>query len=192
MMRTFIAAGAMAQVASAFWPDPAPSATDAVAMKLLGDAEGWTPVPTTAPLRRDMLRRQAATQILGYVRTHQLFPGLDICSHQALARPRQYMRLRSRPNRRHQDLRNIRQLRRRPRHRRLLHHGLLRRRRVYHARCMLQLRRPRQLRPGLPAGPEHSQVLADELPVLLPLLRARDEHGLLQLRLSDYVCVPGV
>lgn len=65
MKRAFIA-GAIAHVASA-WVDPAPSATDGAALKELGDAQGWTPRPTTAPIHRDLLKRQAATQILGYV-----------------------------------------------------------------------------------------------------------------------------
>jgi hypothetical protein len=74
MRRTFIA-GAIAHVANAWWVDPAPSATNGVAMKELGDAVGWTPRPTTAPgAHRDLLRRQAATQILGYVSREQTVP----------------------------------------------------------------------------------------------------------------------
>lgn len=73
-MRGTLIAAAFASAVKAWWMDPAPLQTDAVAMKKLGDAEGWSPLPTTAPVHRDMLRRQAATQILGYVCTANSLP----------------------------------------------------------------------------------------------------------------------
>jgi hypothetical protein len=65
MRRAFIA-GAIAHVACALI-DAAPSATDSVAMKELGDQYGVSPKPTTAPIHRDLLKRQTNTQILGYL-----------------------------------------------------------------------------------------------------------------------------
>jgi hypothetical protein len=65
-MKNAFIIGAFARVAYA-WVDPAPSVTDSVAMKELGLQKGFTPKPTTAPIHRDLLRRQAGTAILGYV-----------------------------------------------------------------------------------------------------------------------------
>jgi hypothetical protein len=68
-MRKSLIAIAFANAVNAWWVDPAPQQTNAIAMKEIGDMEGWSPIPTTAPTNRDLLRRQAATQILGYVRS---------------------------------------------------------------------------------------------------------------------------
>ncbi|KIW04557.1 uncharacterized protein PV09_04309 [Verruconis gallopava] len=65
-MKGIVIISAIARISYA-WVDPKPSVTDAVAMKELGLARGFSPKPTTAPMHRDLLRRQGSTQILGYL-----------------------------------------------------------------------------------------------------------------------------
>jgi hypothetical protein len=65
-MKSAFIASAIVRVACAL-VDPAPSVTDSVAMKELGLQRGFSPKPTTAPIHRDLRKRQAGTSILGYV-----------------------------------------------------------------------------------------------------------------------------
>ena len=77
MRRSIIAGAALTNVASAWVVDLTPKQTNVAGMKELGDVEGWSPVPTPAPGRRDLVQRQAATQILGYVSATAF--GIYIC-----------------------------------------------------------------------------------------------------------------
>jgi len=76
-MKSIFAIGALAPIAYAL-VNPAPSVTDAVAVKKLAE-NGFTPKPTAAPFHPDLLRRDSSDSIIGYVGTHRF--NLQMSTH---------------------------------------------------------------------------------------------------------------